>query len=297
MKSIKRAICLLALIGVSMIFVLITGASPAYDLKVRTDHPPLNDKEAYVKWMLSKTDTDEIFLQQRWDRLQQDVIWYNDQPDVLKECFLRTPREKFARDYNKKNAYTHSALPIEDGQTISGPHIQIRMTLAILPSPDMKVLEIGTGSGNQAAMLAQLSNHVYTIEIKKNAFNVTKGIYEELKTKYPEYKNVHMVNADGYYGWKQEYGWDEEGPIEFDRIIVTCGIDHIPPPLLNQLKPDGIMVIPVGTRNSQAILKITKKVDDKGNITILREDIYGGRIRDTFVPFTDNEGGVHAKNW
>ena len=297
MKSIKRAASLLLLVILSGIFVLAIGASPSYDLKTRKEHPPLNDKETYVQWMLKNSKTEETFLRQRWDRLQQDIVWYNDQPDILKECFLRTPREEFARSYNRKSAYAHSALPIEDGQTISGPHIQIRMTLAILPTPDMKVLEIGTGSGNQAAMLAQLSNHVYTIEIKKNAYNVTKDIYSKLTSQYPEYKNVHMVNADGYYGWKEEYGWDEEGPIEFDRIIVTCGIDHIPPPLLNQLKPDGIMVIPVGTRNSQAILKITKKVDEKGNITILREDIYGGRIRDTFVPFTDSEGGVHAKNW
>jgi protein-L-isoaspartate(D-aspartate) O-methyltransferase len=272
-------------------------AKPAYDIRNRTNVPPLSDKESYVAWMLKNTKEEERYVREKWDRLQQDIAWYHDQPDVLKQCFLLTPRQYFARPYNSKRVYEHSALPIEDGQTISGPHLQLRMTLSILPTPDMKVLEIGTGSGNQSAMLAQLSNHVYTIEIKENAFNTTKAIYDKHRADYPMYNNVHMVHADGYNGWKAEYGWDEEGPIEFDRIIVTCGIDHIPPPLLNQLKPNGIMVIPVGTRTSQAILKVTKKVDDKGNITIVREDIYGGRLKERFVPFTSADGGIHSKTW
>lgn len=295
--SLKTRFALGAATLLLVMGALTAVAKPAYDIRTRTNVPPLKDKEAYVAWMLKNTREEEKFIRAKWDRLQQDIRWYNDQPDVLKHCFLLTPRQHFARPYNHKWAYDHTALGIEDGQTISGPHLQLRMTLAILPTPDMKVLEIGMGSGNQSAMLAQLSNHVYTIEIKQNAFNVTKNIYAGLKADYPMYNNVHMVHADGYHGWKQEYGWDEEGPIMFDRIIVTCGIDHIPPPLLNQLKPNGIMVIPVGTRTSQAILKVTKRVDDEGNITIAREDIYGGRLKERFVPFTSADGGIHSKTW
>lgn len=294
MKISKMLIALFFIVTISINIM----ADPAFDLDSRTDHPPLTSKDAYVNWMLQNTNEDEGYIRQRWDRLQVDIANYNnDQPDVLKEAFLRTPREHFARPYNSGNPYSPYPLGIEDGQTMSGPYIQIRMTLSILPDSDMKVLEIGTGSGAQSALLAQLTNHVYSIEIKENAYNVTKDIYDRLRPNYPEYNNVHMVHADGYYGWLEEYGWDEDGPIEFDRIIVTCGIDHIPPPLLRQLAPGGIMVIPVGTRYSQAILAITKHVDEDGSVYTERVDIYGGRLKDTFVPFTDTSGGNHANGW
>jgi protein-L-isoaspartate(D-aspartate) O-methyltransferase len=112
----------------------------------------------------------------------------------------------------------------------------------------------------------------------------TRGIYDDLiKRGYVEFKAITSKNADGYYGW------EEAGP--FDKIIVTCGIDHIPPPLLQQLKTGGIMVIPVGPPGAQHVLKVIKNKASDGTITVARSDIYNGRVV-PFVPFTKLEGEV-----
>lgn len=262
---------------------------PAFDLHTRTDFPPLTNWNDYLAWMRANTKEEEKFLQQRWERLQVDLSWYpTGTSKRVQQAFLRTPREHFVRDYNLARAYDSWYHVIEDGQTISGPHIVIRMTQTIDPDRDMKVLEIGMGSGYQSAFLSNLSNHVYTIEIKQNLYNVTDKIYKSRVADYPWYANVTRKNADGYYGWP------EHAP--FDRIIVTCAIDHIPPPLIEQLAPGGIMVIPVGPiSGQQTLLKITKEVDADGNVRILREDVYGGKQLVKFVPFTDTSGGWHTE--
>jgi protein-L-isoaspartate(D-aspartate) O-methyltransferase len=151
------------------------------------------------------------------------------------------------------------------------------------------VLEIGTGSGYQSAFLAELSNFVYTIEIVEPLAKDTDAIYNNRQVSYPQYKNIRRKVDDGYYGW------EEHAP--FDRIIVTCGIDHIPPPLLKQLAPQGIMVIPVGPPSGQTILAITKKTAPDGVVSLVREDIYAGTSTkgDVFVPFTAKDGGVHSR--
>jgi protein-L-isoaspartate(D-aspartate) O-methyltransferase len=110
----------------------------------------------------------------------------------------------------------------------------------------------------------------------------TRGIYDKLIERgYTEYKAITSKNADGYFGW------EEAAP--FDKIIVTCGIDHIPPPLLQQLKSGGIMVIPVGPPGAQRILKVVKEADAEGQVTVKRSDIYNGRPV-PFVPFTKLDG-------
>ena len=122
------------------------------------------------------------------------------------------------------------------------------------------MLEIGTGSGYQSAYLANLTDKVYTIEIIKPLAERTRGIYDELIDKgYTEFQAIKTKTADGYYGW------EEAAP--FDKIIVTCGIDHVPPPLLQQLKPGGIMVIPVGPPGAQRVLKVVKTQAADGSIT------------------------------
>jgi protein-L-isoaspartate(D-aspartate) O-methyltransferase len=282
-----------------------------FDVGTRTTKVPLTNKDEYIAYMLANasevkdfslpnvsgtavswiamTEADKkAFFSKRWDCLQIDAAMYpNQTSDRVKDAFLRTPREVFGRWYNKDWAYDTYYHGIEDGQTISGPLIVIRMTETINPTPDMKVLEIGMGSGYQSSFLAQLSNHVFTIEIKKNLYGVTSQIYDGIKEKMPEYKNVTRKNDDGYYGW-EEYA-------PFDRIIVTCGIDHIPPALLQQLAVGGIMVIPVGPMaGQQVLLKITKEKDAEGNVTLKREDVYGGKMPVSFVPFTDSEGKNHS---
>ena len=120
------------------------------------------------------------------------------------------------------------------------------------------MLEIGTGSGYQSALLTYLTPRVYSIEIIPELAARTRGVYDRLiASGYSEYSNIATRSADGYYGWA------EAAP--FDKIIVTCGIDHIPPPLLQQLKPDGIMVIPVGPPGAQHILKVIKKTGADGD--------------------------------
>jgi len=145
------------------------------------------------------------------------------------------------------------------------------------------------GSGYQSALLSFMTDQVYTIEIKSHLFDVSDAIYRRLEADYPSLRNVKRMNADGYYGWEQY--------APFDRIIVTCGIDHIPPALLKQLKPDGIMVIPIGPMNGeQVIFKITKHVDADGAITTAREDIYGGKVVQAFVPFTASDNSWHQNS-
>ena len=140
------------------------------------------------------------------------------------------------------------------------------------------MLEIGTGSGYQSAYLSYLTDKVWTIEIIKPLSERTTSIRQGLIDKgYTEYKAIQAKNADGYYGW------EEAGP--FDKIIVTCGIDHVPPPLLQQLKVGGVMVIPVGPPGAQRVLKIVKSQDKDGQISVARSDIYNGKIV-PFVPFT-----------
>jgi protein-L-isoaspartate(D-aspartate) O-methyltransferase len=265
---------------------------PEFDIQSLPPGPPIDDKAAYLAYMKQYTRHEEKYLLQRWDRAQAARKHYTP-PDLTIERviqgFLRTPREFFCREWNLSRAYESAYLSIRYGQTISGPYIVCRMTNAINPQPNHKVLEIGTGSGYQSSFLAELCNFVYTIEIVNELYQETDVIYKEKEGDYPQYKNVKRKRADGYYGW-EEYA-------PFDRIIVTCGIDHIPPALLKQLAPNGIMVIPVGPPSGQQILKITKQVDATGFVTLNREDIYAGTglKGDVFVPFTADTGDSHSK--
>ena len=257
---------------------------PVYDITKRTAFPPLTNESAYVNWMLAHTDQQEKYLRERWVRAQKTVQRHLVIHRSVLMGFLLTPREWFGRSYNLSKIYENTALPIGYGQTISGPDLVAHMTDALDPQPNQKILEIGTGSGFQSAFLSQLSNYVYTIEIVRPLAEETNQIYLEHTKAMPEYANIHRRLADGYYGWP-EYA-------PFDRIIVTTGIDHIPPDLLKELKPGGIMVIPIGPPSGQTILKITKTVDSNGEVHLTREDIYHG-IRDIFVPFTASGGGTH----
>jgi protein-L-isoaspartate(D-aspartate) O-methyltransferase len=244
--------------------------------------PPTSTREAYVGWMMANRGEEPKFLNPRWSRYE--VLVNN--KDVLdernKRAFLMVPREEFVLKQNLGRTYDHAFLDIGYGVTISGPHVVSRMTSTIDVKLGEKVLEIGTGSGYQSAYLANLTDQVHTIEIIKPLAERTRGIYDGLIARgYSEYKSINTKNADGYYGW------EEAAP--FDKIIVTCGIDHIPPPLLQQLKVGGIMVIPVGPPGAQRILKVVKEQAPDGNLTIARSDIYNGKIV-PFVAFTKLDG-------
>jgi protein-L-isoaspartate(D-aspartate) O-methyltransferase len=193
-------------------------------------------------------------------------------------AFLLTPREEFVTKHNLDRAYEWHYLDIGYGVTITGPHTVARMTNSLAVQFGDRVLEIGTGSGYQSAYLSNLTDKVWSIEIIKPLAERTRRLYAALIERgYTEYRAITTKNADGYYGW-------EEGS-PFDKIIVTCAIDHIPPPLLRQLKPNGALVIPVGPPGAQHVLKIIKRQASDGTFSIVRSDIYNGRTL-SFVPLT-----------
>ena len=174
-------------------------------------------------------------------------------PKVL-EAMRSVPRHEFVPQKHRHQSYRNRPLPIGYGQTISQPAIVALMTnLLELESTD-KALEIGTGSGYQAAVLAELIDRVYSIEIVPE---LAGRAAQDLKR--TGYDNVITREGDGYYGW------EEQAP--FDAIIVTAAADHIPPRLLKQLKPGGRMVIPVGSRFMVQHLVLVNKTEDGDIIT------------------------------
>ena len=251
----------------------------AYDW---TASPPTADRQSFIDWMVKNRGEDPTFLGERFDRFEI-MVKNRDLTDVrTKRAFLMTPREEFCLKANLPRAYDNDYLDINFGVTISGPHLVGRMTQSLNIQKGEKLLEVGTGSGYQSAFLSNLTDKVWSIEIIKPLADRTRGVYDALIARgYTEYKAITTKNADGYYGW------EENAP--FDKIIVTCGIDHIPPPLLRQLKPGGIMVIPVGPPGSQHVLKVTTQQAADGTTTVARSDIYHGSIVN-FVPFTKLEG-------
>jgi protein-L-isoaspartate(D-aspartate) O-methyltransferase len=169
------------------------------------------------------------------------------------QAMNKVPRHEFVPEQQRANAYRDDPLPIGHDQTISQPYIVALMTEEARPRPEHRVLEIGTGSGYQAAVLAELVKEVYTIELIPDLADEAKERLKRLG-----YTNVHTRAGDGYKGWP------EAAP--FDAVVVTCGADHVPEPLFEQLKPGGVLVIPVGkTQAEQSLLAITK--DAKGKRT------------------------------
>lgn len=242
----------------------------------------MDDKRKYMDWMVANRGENPKYLAPHFDRFVHMVRNKDLYSDKEKRAFLLTPREDFVLTPNLSRAYANDWLDINYGVTISGPHLVGRMTSSIDVKQGDKVLEIGTGSGYQSAFLSNLTDKVFTIEIIKPLAERTRGIYDDLINRgYSEYKSISSQNADGYYGWA------DQAP--FDEIIVTCGIDHIPAPLLQQLKPDGVMVIPVGPPGAQHVLRVVKKQLADGKFEITRSDIYNGKVV-PFVPFTKLEG-------
>jgi protein-L-isoaspartate(D-aspartate) O-methyltransferase len=180
------------------------------------------------------------------------------------EAMRTTPRHEFVSVTQRKHAYLDMSLPIGASQTISPPFVVAAMTEAIDPRPGDKVLEIGTGSGYQAAVLSGLVREVYTIEIVASLGRKAARTLKRLR-----YDNVHVRVGDGYQGWP------EEAP--FDKIIVTCSPESVPPALIAQLKEGGRMVIPTGERYQQTMY-LLKKTDGRMVSEALRPTL--------FVPMT-----------
>lgn len=162
------------------------------------------------------------------------------------DAMLSVPRHEFVDPALRGLAYADRPLPIGYGQTISQPYIVAFMTEAIAPRAGQKVLEVGTGSGYQAAVLAAAGVEVYTVEIVAALARSAQATLERLG-----YKNAHVLHADGYRGWP------EHAP--YDAVIVTCAPENIPPDLVSQLREGGRMAIPVGSGDAQDLLVLEKR--------------------------------------
>jgi len=246
---------------------------------------PIETKEAWLSWMSKNRNDDPAFLEERW-RWAQNLVNTSElkRPEDVRS-FLLTPREHFVRAHNRGLEYADTWLSIGYGATITDPDVVSMMTTTLNVQPGDRVLEIGTGSGYQSALLSYLTKDVYTIEIIKPLFIETDALYSSLERNFPSYSVINRKLGDGYYGW------EEFAP--FDKIIVTCSIDHIPPPLLRQLSPGGIMVLPLGPPNRQYIMEIVKHEEADGSITLSRRDVYNG-LSVKFIPFRDDSGTSYS---
>jgi len=220
--------------------------------------------------------------QQLVDSIEQDVrdtSLYLDKealdPRVL-AAIARVPRHEFVPAALRRFAYANRPLPIGFGQTISQPYIVALMSDLIKPRPGDSVLEIGTGSGYQAAMLAELTGQVYSIEIVEEL-----GKQAARRLSRLGYDNITLRIGDGYYGW------EEHAP--FDAIVVTAAASHVPPPLVAQLKPGGRMVIPVGSRFLTQQLVLIEK--DPGGQLVTRQI-----LPVKFVPLTGERSDVDKQS-
>ncbi len=222
----------------------------------------IEEKKSEEKKVAEEVDR---YTKMRENMVKQQLKSRDISDEKVLDIMNKVERHKFVPPSLVSNAYDDNPLPIGYGQTISQPYIVALMTQTLAVDENDRVLEIGTGSGYQAAVLSGLVKEVYTIEIinelAKNA---------ETRLNALGYKNVEVKNADGYFGW------EEHAP--YDAIIVTAASNHIPPPLLQQLKDKGKLIIPLGsTLTFQTLTLVTKK----GN-NLETEFITGVR----FVPLT-----------
>lgn len=226
---------------------------------------------------IDKNETDSlVWNRPRFDEREQEreylvqtgVIGQGITDPNVVEAMLQVPRHKFVPEEYQRQAYQNTPLPIGYDQTISQPYIVALMAEMLEIKPGDKVLEIGTGSGYHAAVLSELTPYIFTIEIVEPLGNRAAELYEELG-----YSTIQTRIGDGYNGW------EEQAP--FDKIIVTAAADNIPQPLIDQLKPGGIIAIPVGRQDQTQVL--TRLIKDE-NGSLRTERVLPVR----FVPLTRN---------
>jgi protein-L-isoaspartate(D-aspartate) O-methyltransferase len=208
---------------------------------------------------------EDPFIKQREEMVLETIEKRGVTSEIVLKAMRKVKRHLFVPENVVANAYEDRPLPIGYGQTISQPFIVAYMTEIINPKPQHKVLEIGTGSGYQAAVLAEIVKTVYTVEIIPDLGNAASTRLQKLG-----YNNVNVKIADGYFGWP------EHGP--YDAIVVTAAAEFVPPPLIEQLRDGGKIVIPIGApfmnQNLMLIEKNGKKITTKNLMPV------------AFVPFT-----------
>jgi protein-L-isoaspartate(D-aspartate) O-methyltransferase len=190
------------------------------------------------------------FVSEREDMVKEQIIEREIEDKSVISAMRKVPRHLFVPEAFRSKAYEDSPQPIGEGQTISQPYIVALMTELLELEANDRVLEIGTGSGYQAAVLAEIAKEVYSIEIISSLHESAREILGDLG-----YLNIVLKQGDGYAGW------EEHAP--FDAIVVTAAPPHIPQPLISQLADGGIMVIPVGDFGDFQTLQKVKKVGDR----------------------------------
>src|SRR5574341_1233330 len=196
---------------------------------------------------------EDIFASKRRRMVEQDIKARGVRDEAVLSAMMKVPRHLFVDKAVRGKAYEDHPLPIGEGQTISQPYVVALMTGALGLRPTERVLEIGTGSGYQAAVLAGIVKEVYTIEIRRTLADRAEKTLETLG-----YRNVKTRYGDGYFGW-EEYA-------PFDAIMITASANHIPPPLIKQLKEGGRLIVPLGsTVYFQTLTLATKR---KGELDV-----------------------------
>ena len=196
---------------------------------------------------------DDLYALKRQQMVERDIRERGLEDPVVLKVMGKVPRHLFVDESLRSRAYGDHPLPIGEGQTISQPYVVALMTAALRLTSGDRVLEIGTGSGYQAAVLAEIVKEVYTVEIRKSLADKAAARLASLG-----YSNVEVKWGDGYFGW------EEQAP--FDAIIITAAANHIPPPLIKQLKEGGRLIVPIGsTVYFQALTLATKR---KGELDV-----------------------------
>lgn len=196
---------------------------------------------------------EDIYKQRRQLMVEKDIKARGISDAKVLQAMGKVPRHLLVDEYIRDRVYEDYPLPIGEGQTISQPYVVALMTESLKLKPGDKVLEIGTGSGYQAVILAEIVKDVYTIEIRR-------GLAEKAEKRLNElgYKNIRIKYGDGYFGW------EEQAP--FDAIIITASANHIPPPLIKQLKEGGRLIIPLGSTVYYQTLTLATKI--KGELDL-----------------------------
>jgi protein-L-isoaspartate(D-aspartate) O-methyltransferase len=186
------------------------------------------------------------YTEQRQTMVERQILSRGITDAETISAMMKVPRHLFVSEDLRSQAYADYPLPIGYGQTISQPYIVALMTSSLQLKGNETVLEVGTGSGYQAAVLAEIVSQVYTIEIVPELTQRAEAVLRELG-----YRNVSVKNADGYFGW------EENGP--YDAVMITAAVDHIPPPLVSQLKDGGKLILPLGNPLYYQTLTLVEK--------------------------------------
>lgn len=194
--------------------------------------------------------SEENYKQKRERMVRLDIEARGVSDKKVLSAMLKVPRHLLVHQSLRNQAYADYPLPISEGQTISQPYVVAFMTEALKLKPTDRVLEIGTGSGYQAAVLAEIVQEVYSIEIRQKLSDRARNVLKKIG-----YKNIKCRYGDGYFGWEKH--------APFDAIIITAAANHIPPPLIRQLKDGGRLILPLGSTVYYQTLTLVTKQDEK----------------------------------